>query len=266
MMGAALIGMLTLSLLDEGAFNQHFIFINRAYFTNYLILVFTGVLVYTFAWNAYTIGVWTVGVAKTNVLTAVYPFFTIFFSLVFLNEGVAADFIIGTLIIFSGVFILLYFPVHQKLIDLSFKSYCGIRGEFWGLINGIVQGALPILILIGSVGLTLNPIQVVFIIVFVGWIGNLIIVSISKRYNDFLNLSRNDLLKLIVAGLIYFILGLYAYFNAIFFIGSTKATTMTLIYAPISMVGGVIFLKEKITYALIIGSLCVMLGLFLTYA
>jgi transporter family protein len=88
-------------------------------------------------------------------------------------------------------------------------------------------------------------------------------VTFMGKWQEVINISNRNKVFFCLTGLMAGLLGMYTYFTALKMSPVTKAVPIAAAYPLVAAVLGIIFLGEKITFLRILGTVLIILGVWL---
>jgi uncharacterized membrane protein len=191
-----------------------------------------------------------VGVSRSYIFAHTYPFFTMVFAILFLEEMFHPKYLLGTLIIFLGIIIV----VTEFKYGSKVKNYLGI---LTALVASIAWSIGLILITIGISKMSVilaNTIRFPFLFV--------LLFIVSKPWTKRINLKGGNLILLIASGVLGMTLGGLIFLLGIKYIGVSKATSLGASSPIWASLMSSLFLKEKVTWRIIVAASAVIIGIY----
>lgn len=192
----------------------------------------------------------SIGVSKAYTIAHSYPFFTMIFAIIFLEETFFPKYLLGTIIIFFGISVL--------VVDGNSEHKVGSHlGFITALVAAISWSTGLILITVGITKMSVilaNTIRFPFLF--------LCLILMSRPWVRKVNLSKGNLALLATSGILGMTLAGIIFLFGIKFIGISRATSLGA-SSPVwaSLMSG-FFLKEKVTGRVIISALMVVVGIY----
>jgi DME family drug/metabolite transporter len=212
----------------------------------------------------YMVSLKLIGVARAVPITCTYPLFNLLWAVFFIGEKVTLPLVLGVVIIFLGIWLL----SHEK-------ENSDVRGQNKVLFKG-VAAALATAVLwsvsIAMMGIavketpSLNDALIINTIRTAAIAALLLALSpIIDRQRNFLKMKRRTVATLIIGGIVA--LGLGWFFLAYSFIGipESQAVPISSTTPLFSTLVAVVLLREKVTARNVLGSVIVVIGIFLVF-
>lgn len=129
------------------------------------------------------------------------------------------------------------------------------------IITGLLWGLSPIL---EKAGLAkVDPIIAITIRSFTVSIVLAVIMMVTGRVKDLINVDTKGLLLFAVSGILAGLLGMWTYFGALRLQPASKIVPITAAYPLITVLLSVLILKEGVTLANILGTILIIAGIWL---
>jgi len=200
-----------------------------------------------------------IGVSRAFPITSIYPLFTMIIAFLFLNEDLTWFILLGALFILGGVY-LVATPSRRKLSVDEIEPATLKRGVlmslgaalFWSLSVAILK-----IFMENLDPLVTNIVRLPAIILLL-WIfyPQRNEVFRVKRYN------RNSLLIIAVGGIIGMGIGGILFLIGVKNAGAAKTTVLTSLSPFFAIIFSLLFLKEKVTLRIILGSILSIIGVW----
>lgn len=189
---------------------------------------------------------------------------TVFIAAVFLGEGITWSTIVGALVILLGI-VLLVVPSasYRKQVGVFSGMADMTRGITLSVIAGILWSVSIAFLKLGLA--STNALVVNFIRLPVVFLLLAIFASQEKNSTGLVNYDRKALGWASLTGLLDQVLGGILFFISIQLAGAAKATILSGTSPLFVTVLAVLFLKEKVTPRIMLGTLCGVLGIWLTF-
>lgn len=196
-----------------------------------------------------------IGMSRTMALVGTFPITTLFWEQLLLNLPTSRTFVIGCLLAASGVIVLSYQSHQQKEIQKT-KPIRLKRGVilslsaamFWGLSTTLLKPAVVHLSTVQANSIRLPLVTLCLMIV---W-------RLNKGRGKLSDIEPKALILIAVSGLLGMGLGSFFYLEAVVHIGPAKTATLSAVTPVLSLIMGVLFLKEQFTIRLLLGvALCI---------
>jgi len=199
-----------------------------------------------------------IGVSRAFPIASIYPAFTLLLGMVFLQDRVGADTVVGLVLVLVGV-ILVGRPSAPTRAEPQPSA------EKWGVVLALLAGlcwaASAVLIAPGASGL--DSIMVASFRVpalsLVLW-G---VVAARGTASQLRALSRREWVILIVGGFIGWGLGSMLFVLSVALLGPTRSAVLTSTAPLFALPLSVIFLRERVTWAMAAGTVLTVVGVVL---
>ncbi|MBT3602326.1 MAG: DMT family transporter [Candidatus Latescibacteria bacterium] len=195
------------------------------------------------------------GISRTMALVGTFPITTLIWEQLLLDLPASQTFVIGCLLAASGVIILSY-QSHQDKENQTDKPIRLRRGVIfslsaamlWGLSTTLLKPAIVHLSTVQANSIRLPLVTLCLMIV---W-------RLNKGRGRLRDIEWKSLMLIITSGLLGMGIGSFFYLEAVVHIGPAKTATLSAATPVLSLMMGVIFLKEQFTIRLLLGvALCV---------
>ena len=196
-----------------------------------------------------------IGMSRTMALVGTFPITTLFWEQLLLNLPTSKTFVIGCILAASGVIVLSY-QTHQQKERQKEKPIRLRRGVilslsasmFWGLSTTLLKPAVAHLTTVQANSIRLPLVTLCLMAV---W-------RLNKGRGKLRDIEWKALLLIAVSGLLGMGVGSFFYLEAVVHIGPAKTATLSAATPVLSLIMGVLFLKEQFTIRLLLGvALCV---------
>jgi len=212
----------------------------------------------------YMVSLKLMGVSRAVPITCTYPLFNILWAALLIGEKLTLFRVLGALIIFSGIWLLSYGKGNS---DGEGQSRFLFRGLLAALVTAILWS-----ISIALMGIavketpTLNDALVINTIRTVT-VGALLLgmSPIIDRQRDFLKMKKETVATLMVGGLVALGLGWFLLAYSFTGIPETQAVPISSTTPLFSTLAAVVLLHEKITLKNALGSVIVVVGIFMIF-
>ncbi|MHA1835588.1 MAG: DMT family transporter [Candidatus Odinarchaeia archaeon] len=196
------------------------------------------------------------GVAKSIPITSTYPFFAIISASVFLSEEVSIFLLFGTIMIILGIWFVIKSEKIEENHNKTSKIYL-ILPIFTALSWGLSQIFFKI-VLYTTPPLTMNSVKMLsFSIMLI----TLILIKGERKF--YLTYKKKAGKMAALGGLIAIGIGGVLLMSSLNLIDVSKTASLTAITPLFSTLLALIFLKEKITLKLLIGTILTIVGVLL---
>jgi len=196
-----------------------------------------------------------IGMSRTMALVGTFPITTLLWEQLLLDLPTSQTFVVGCLLAASGVIVLSY-QSHQdkeKQIDKPLRLKRGVilslsAAMFWGLSTTLLKPAVVHLSTVQANSIRLPMVTLCLMIV---W-------RLNKGRGRLRDVEWKALTLIILSGLLGMGIGSFFYLEAVVHIGPAKTATLSAATPVLSLIMGVLFLKEQFTIRLLFGvALCV---------
>ena len=199
-----------------------------------------------------------IGVSRAFPIASIYPSFTLLMSLFFLQEQIDLGIIAGLLLVVLGVIL-----VGRRTPSVA--SETSTAGKPWGvlfaLLAAICWGTSAVLIAPGARGL--DSIMVASIRVPALSLLLWGVVAARRTAPKLRTLSRKEWLILVIGGFVGWGLGSMLFVLSIMLLGPTRSAILTSTSPLFALPLSVVFLKERVTWLTVIGTLLAVVGVIL---
>lgn len=212
----------------------------------------------------YLLSLEAIGVSRAVPITCSYPLFNIVFASLLKGEGVEMGIILAAIAIVAGIWLLSY---NQNGSEIAMKRKDLVKGISAAVATAILW-SISILLVNIAVNeasslqqiFAINGIRVAVLMVF------LIITAIltGKKIN-FIKMDWKNIIRLSVGGIIALGLGWFLLALSFIYIPETQAVPISSTTPLFSAIAGALFLHEKVTFNVIIGSAVIVLGVALIF-
>ena len=250
---AAVYSFLVLFLL--GSWNS---FLKIDFFT-IMIMGISSILVLVAGDTLYFIGLKTIGVTKTVPITYSYSILVIFVSVLILQEQITSTIILGTIAIILGVWL-----VATKALDRTRKSNSSLIGVLASLGTVICWGFGVVLfkvILNNNDPFVLSAGRMIFLLPTLAILST--VSNVKKSTNK--KWTKNQLILALFGGLIALGIGDTLLYLGLDSTNINVVTPLTSITPIFSTLIAILFLGEKVSKQIIIGTILVTIGTMLLF-
>lgn len=201
-----------------------------------------------------------IGLARAMPLSAIYPFFTMLFAMLFLDESVGWGTAVGALLIIVGSYLLV---VPARRINPSSNSTLHVDwiGVGMAVVSAVCWGASTVMVRVGADGVSVpvaNSIRLSILIVV--WSS---IAVLQGGLAQVRGLKIRSLLVVVTSGILGAGLGTFAFLSSVHLVGATKTSILTattpLFGMPLALVLG-----ERMSLRALAGTLCSIAGVWMT--
>lgn len=195
------------------------------------------------------------GVSRTMALVGTFPITTLFWEQLLLDLPTSQTFVIGCLLAASGVIVLSYQSHRdkEKQTDKPVRLRRGVilslsAAMLWGLSTTLLKPAVVHLSTVQANSVRLPMVTLCLMIV---W-------RLNKGRGKLRDIEWKPFILIVASGLLGMGIGSFFYLEAVVSIGPAKTATLSAATPVLSLLMGVIFLKEQFTIRLLLGvALCV---------
>ncbi|WP_455277797.1 DMT family transporter [[Eubacterium] cellulosolvens] len=191
-----------------------------------------------------------VGVSRSYIFAQTYPFFTMIFAILFLEEIFHPKYLLGTIIIFLGIIIV----ITEIRYESKAKNYLGI---LTALVASIAWSIGLILITIGISKMSVilaNTIRFPFLFMF--------LFVVSRPWIKKIDLKKENLILLFASGILGMTLGGLIFLFGVKYIGVSRATSLGASSPVWASLMSSLFLKEKVTWRILVAAFTVVIGIY----
>lgn len=226
----------------------------------------SGIIGLGFGDTLYMMSLKLIGVARAVPITCVYPLFNLLWAVFLVEEPITLSVILGAVTIVFGIWLLrqetdVGTAETEKKILVKGVAYALATAVMWSVSITMIDMAvtLPETSSLDH-ALAINTIRVAAIAVSL-----LVSAPIIDRGFGFLKMQRKTLAALIFGGIVA--LGLGWFFLTYSFINTleSRAVPISSTTPLFSMLSGIVFLHEKVTARNAVGSIMIVVGIFLIF-
>ncbi len=200
------------------------------------------------------------GISRTMALVGTFPITTLFWEQLLLDLPTSQTFVIGCLLAASGVIVLSY-QSHQdkeKQTDKPIRLKRGVifslsAAMLWGLSTTLLKPAIVHLTTIQANSIRLPLVTLCLMSV---W-------RLNKGRGRLRDIEPKAFILIVLSGLLGMGIGSFFYLEAVVHIGPAKTATVSALTPVLSLILGVILLKEQFTPRLLFGVILCVAGVFL---
>jgi DME family drug/metabolite transporter len=226
----------------------------------------SGIVGLGFGDTLYMISLKLVGVARAVAITCTYPLFSILLAIYLQKEVVTSQVVLGAVVIVLGIWLLsqeeqkdtnrLYRKDLLKGVTASLAT-AAIWAVSIALINMAVT--LPETTSLDH-ALAVNTIRILATAVFL--LGS---APLTDKRFDFLKMKKGTLLAVVSGGLVALAVGWFLLAMSFLHIPESQAVPISSTSPLFAVIAGIIFLQEPVTAKIVVGSLIVVVGIFLIF-
>jgi len=216
--------------------------------------------------SLYMMSLKLVGVARAVPITCTYPLFSLLWTIFLLREPVTLPVVLGAVVIVLGIWLL---GQEEKTSKHTLEKKILIKGMASALSTAIIW-SISIAMIDMAVALpetrsldhafAINTVRVTAIAVFL-----LASSPIIDRGFDFLKVQRKTLAMLILGGIVALGLGWFFLTFSFINISESRAVPISSTTPLFSTLTGIVFLHERVTAKNAVGSIMVVVGIFLIF-
>jgi len=200
-----------------------------------------------------------VGVSRAVPVTCVYPLFTMLFATLFFNEQITLFLLMGAILIVVGIW--LVSQEGNKSNNVARKTL--LKGVFTALATAIVWG-VSITLMNNALTLSGDSADTAFVVNTARMSATtLVFLTLSPlidRQFQFMKLKRKTWIILALAGIIALGLGWFLLALSLTYIQASRAVPISSVSPLFATLIGALFLKEKVTVRIFVGSVLIVLG------
>ncbi|MEM3874573.1 MAG: DMT family transporter [Candidatus Bathyarchaeia archaeon] len=208
------------------------------------------------------------GVARAVPITCTYPLFSLVWAFLFAGETITLPVVFGTAAIVFGIWLLTSGEKKQSIgADEDWKKL-RVKGFVFALATAIawsVSISMINLAVKATAGLeqayAINTLRIAAVAIFL-----LALVPFGKVKPFILEMRRKTAIMLLAGGLIAIGLGWFFLTTSFTYIPEAQAVPISSVTPLFSALFGVVFLRERVTAKVAIGSAMVVAGIFLVFA
>jgi len=225
----------------------------------------SGIIGLGFGDTLYMISLKHLGVARAVPITCTYPLFSLLWAIFLMAEQVTYPVVLGAIAIVSGIWLLSlekqsWRVESQRKIPVKGVAAALATAMMWSVSISMINMAVkqsPTL----DYALAINTIRVTAIAA-----SFLALAPMVDRDLSFLKIQRKTLVALVAGGIVA--LGLGWFFLTFSFINTleSQAVPISSTTPLFSTLSGIIFLHERVTAKDVLGSIVIVIGIFLIFA
>ena len=205
-----------------------------------------------------------IGVARAVPITCVYPLFSLVWAVVFISEPITWAVVVGAIVIVGGIWFLGR-DTHASTVDIKRKPL--VIGMILALLTAIVW-SISITMMDVAVketpdlnhALAINTMRVIAIAAVMFMASPLI-----DRKLGFLKVPKKTVMTLVVGGIVALGLGWFLLAYSFVMISQSRAVPISSTTPLFSTLAGIFLLREKITGRTALGSIMIVVGIFLVF-
>jgi DME family drug/metabolite transporter len=226
----------------------------------------SGIIGLGFGDTLYLVSLKLVGVSKAVPITCTYPLFNLLWAVLLVGERLTPTVVLGTATIVLGVWLLSYETENtpgqtrrQRLVTGMIAA--SAAAVLWSISIAMIDKAVTL----PETGrldqaLAINTIRVVAIAVVL-----LVSVPVLDRERGFLRVGRKALATMMFGGMVALGLGWYFLTVSFLSIPESQAVPISSTTPLFSTLTGIFLLREKVTVKNAVGSVIIVLGIFLIF-
>ena len=204
----------------------------------------------------YMLSLSLIGVSKAVPVTCTYPLFTMLFAALFLNEQITLFLLFGALLIVVGIQL-----ISQEKSRSNLKRGVTFKGVLIALATAIVWGVSITLMNI-ALEFSESAFAVNVVRMLVTTILLLALSPLIDRKFSFTRLKTRTWIILALGGIVALGLGWTLLAISLLHIQSSRAVPISSVSPLFATFLGAVFLKEKVTLRVFVGSIFIVLGTF----
>jgi DME family drug/metabolite transporter len=227
----------------------------------------SGIIGLGFGDTLYMVSLKLIGVARAVPITCTYPLFSLLWAIFFVGEQVTLPVVLGAVTIVFGIWLL---SLGEKADAVKTRKKILVKGVAYALATAVIWSVSITMIDMAVTlpetssldhALAINTIRVIAVAVSL-----LILSPIIDRDFGFLKMQRRTSAALIFGGIVA--LGLGWFFLTYSFINTleSQAVPISSTTPLFSTLSGIVFLHEKVTARNAVGSIMIVVGIFLIFA
>lgn len=214
----------------------------------------------------YMISLKLVGVARAVPITCTYPLFSILLAIFLQKEVVTLYVVLGAVTIILGIWLL---SREEKTDVNELRKRDLVEGVASALATAVMWSVSISLINMAVVlpetssldyALAINTLRVLATAVFL-----LASTPIIDRKVDFLKMKKGTLFALISGGIVALALGWFLLTMSFLYIPESQAVPISSTSPLFATMAGMIFLREPVTAKIVVGSVIIVVGIFLIF-
>jgi len=213
----------------------------------------------------YLLSLSLIGVSKAVPVTCTYPLFTMLFAALFLNEQITTFLLFGALLIVVGIQLI----SQEKSRSGILKRSVIFKGVFIALATAIIWGVSINLMNTALKFSELATLDVAFAVNVVRMLSTttlfLVLSPIIDRRFSFIRLKVKTWIVLALGGIVALGLGWTLLALSLLNIQSSRAVPISSVSPLFATFLGAVFLKEKVTLRVFVGSIFIVVGTFMLF-
>ncbi|MBS7616551.1 DMT family transporter [Candidatus Bathyarchaeota archaeon] len=213
----------------------------------------------------YMISLKILGVSRAVPITCTYPLFSLVWASLIVGETITFQVVLGVFAIVFGIWLLSIEKPDKNVEDKDSKLR--VKGVIFAISTAIAWSISISLVNLAVQETTsfeqayaINAIRITAVA-----ISLLVYAFISKRKLDFLKVKAKTAVTLLTGGLIAIGLGWFLLTLSFLYIPEAQAVPISSTTPLFSTLMGIAFLREKVTTKIAVGSVMVVLGIFLIF-
>ena len=205
-----------------------------------------------------------IGVGRAVPITCTYPLFSILWAILFGQGPVTVQAVLGAVAIFIGIWLL---SQGQAMHNVQTERKNAIKGIALSLATAILWSVSISMIGIAveeapnfDYALAINAVRLAAIAVSI-----LLIAPVIDRSHGFLKIHRKTLIMLISGGIVALALGWFLLTYSFINTAVSQAVPISSTTPLFSTLAAILFLREKVTVRNVLGSILVVIGIFVIF-
>ncbi len=226
----------------------------------------SGIVGLGFGDTLYMISLKLVGVARAVPITCTYPLFSILLAIFLQKEVVTSQVALGAVVIVLGIWLLS--QEEQKDTNRLYRKDL-IKGVAASLATAAIWAVSIALINMAVTlpettsldhALAVNTIRILATAVFL--LGS---APMTDKRFDFSKMKKGTLLAVVSGGLVALAVGWFLLAMSFLYIPESQAVPISSTSPLFAVIAGIVFLQEPVTAKIVVGSLIVVVGIFLIF-
>lgn len=206
-----------------------------------------------------------IGVSRAFPIAMTFPIITYFFSIIFLNELLLITRIAGAILAVLGISLITleqsrHEPDASKSTESQSPSRWDIIGVVLAIFAAISWSTATVILQVGLIGS--NPIDANLIRITIGSLFLLPLFFLARQRGMPMP-TKHASKYVVIAGFFGMGLGSILYVNAVFFTGAAVTSVIAAIAPLFALPFSIIFLKEKMTPLILVGTILTISGVWL---
>lgn len=226
----------------------------------------SGIIGLGFGDTLYMVSLKLAGVTRAVPISCTYPLFSILLAILLQREVVTVPVVLGAVAIVLGIWLL---SQGEKTDGDEMQRSDLVKGAVSALAAAIIWSVSIVLINMAvtlpetgglDYALVLNTLRVLAPAVFL-----LASAPITDRRGSFLKMRKRPLVAFILGGIVALAIGWFLLTMSFLYIPESEAVPISSITPLFATIVGIIFLREPVTAKIVLGSVIIVVGIFLIF-